>query len=92
MKASSYLETIKPSFNILAVDIAKVENFENTQKVSIVTTQEDRKVRMVMMVDKVSNQINLIDESLVEAEEKNVVYTEKENNDGTVTVTTNSIV
>jgi hypothetical protein len=43
------------------------------------------------LIDNTSNQITLIDESLVEVTEKNKIFIEKLNEDNTVTITTNSI-
>ena len=55
------------------------------------TEIDKKKVRMVVMIDEQSNEINLIDESLVEVPKKNKIFMEKKNDDGSKTVTTNSL-
>ena len=85
-----YLYNIKPTFRQNLVESVKVEQGENVKKMFIITKKDGKDYRMVVMKEKNSQELQLIDEGYITVEKPTATIV-TENSDSTQTITTNKI-
>lgn len=85
-----YLYKIQPSFRQNLVQNIKVEETDSIKKLFIISKKEGKDYRMVILKDKDSQELELIDEGFIVAHKPTATIV-TENKDGTTTVTTNKI-
>jgi hypothetical protein len=85
-----YLYKVRPSFRQTQVDAVKIETGSEIKTVTIMQTKDGKSYRSVILKDQKTNELQLVDESVVVNEVPKTTVIEQ-NNDGTSSVITNKV-